>query len=77
MITEKEGLADVRREMTIGEALAMYPQLVNETVKLVAYPRDGYYPSWIILQFVGNGNYRTNKVPRYNVMDLRGQTDGK
>jgi len=55
---------EIRTEMTLAEALAMYPQLNKQMVKLVAYPNDSYYPSWAVFEFKGDNNSRTEQIPK-------------
>ena len=55
-----------RTTMTLAEALVLYPQLNSEPIQMMEYPLDGYYPSWVVFQFVGDKNYRTKQVDRFD-----------
>lgn len=47
---------------TIEEALKQFPELLQEKVKVVCtYDNKGEFRS-VVLQFNGNGNYRTNRI---------------
>lgn len=56
----------VRTKMTLAEALALYPQLNNEPVQMTHYPQGEYYPRWAEFQLVGDGNYRSRIVSRFD-----------
>ena len=52
--------------LTLAEAIALYPQLNSEPVQMMDYPIDGFYPSWATFQFIGDNNYRTRRVSKFD-----------
>ncbi len=62
---------EIRTKMTVRDAIAMYPDLLNEPIENMAYPRDGYYPSTAEFQLTGDGHYRSGKVNRLDNKEIK------